>query len=158
MITKGIHCLSITLSVSQFTKNSWYTVTFKGKQAIIIYIVSNSVVGLAYLTMSGLYHLQAHFCLSKKYAHLSYNFTVVDINHAHYCLGHLGHNNICHLVAKGMFKGINCLEDHIDFCEACTVGKQYRFSFPASNKQACCKPDLIHSDLCSPFSLSCHGY
>ena len=160
-ITNALHVpdMSCTLlSVSQFTKNSWHTVTFKGKQAIIIHTAFNSVIGLAYLTMSGLYHLQAHPCLSKEYAHLSYNFTMVDINHAHHCLDHLGHNNICHLVAKGMFKGINCLEDHIDFCETCTVGKQYSFSFSASNKQAHCKLDLIHSDLCGPFSPLCHSY
>ena len=57
-----------------------------------------------------------------------------------------------------MLEDIDHLKGHIDFCEACTIDKQYRFSFPTSNKQARHKLDLIHSDLCGPFSLSHHGY
>ena len=57
-----------------------------------------------------------------------------------------------------MLEGIDCLEDHVDFCQACTIGKQYRFSFPASNKQAHHKLDLIYSDLCGPFPSSHYGY
>ena len=124
----------------------------------LLSIVSNSIIGLVYLTMNDLYHLQAHPCLSKEYAHLSHNSTTIDINHVHCCLGHLGHNNILCLVSKGILEGIDCLEDRVDFCEVCIVGKQYRFSFSASNKQACHKLDLIHSDLCGLFPSSRHGY
>ena len=73
-------------------------------------------------------------------------------------LGHLGYDNICYLVAKGIFKDIDYLEGCIDFCEAYTIGKQYRFSFSASNKQVHHKLDLIHFDLCGPFLLLYYGY
>jgi len=54
-ITNALHVSNMSctlLSVSQFAKNGWYTITFKGKQAIIIHAVSNSIIGLAHLTMN----------------------------------------------------------------------------------------------------------
>ncbi|KIK59205.1 hypothetical protein GYMLUDRAFT_169923, partial [Collybiopsis luxurians FD-317 M1] len=88
------------------------------------------------------------------YANLAHSSCTININHAHRCLGHLGHDNIKRLVAKAMVKGIDSVGGHIEFCESCVAGRQHVYPFPSSNKRACHKLDLVHSDVCGPLPPS----
>jgi len=95
--------------------------------------------------------------LSKEYANIARTSRHIDINILHRCLGHLGHDNIKQLVAKGMAEGVESVGGCIDFCKACVHGKQHRFPFPPSGKHAQRKLDLIHSDVCGPLPHSIGG-
>lgn len=95
--------------------------------------------------------------MDKEYANLAHTSRNIDINLLHRRQGHLGHDNVKRLVAKGMVDGVDSVGGRIEFCEACVHGKQHRFPFPASRKRARRKLDLVHSDVCGPLPYSIGG-
>src|SRR5882762_3053530 len=143
------------LSVSRFTDRK-HALLFK-EDNCFVYTSNNRCVAAAIKTSGGLYRLLARPMLSKEYANIAHTSRNIDINTLHRRLGHLGHDNVKRLVAKGMVEGVESVGGRIDFCEPCIHGKQHRFAFPPSQKRARRKLDLVHSDVCGPLPFSIRG-
>jgi len=120
-------------------------------------VIPGKYVGRALKTSGGLYRLKAHLLLSKEYANFASSSTHVDINVLHHRLGHLRHDNVKRLVAKSMVEGVKPVGGRVELCEACIHGNIHRFPFPPSNKIACRKLELVHSDVYGPLPMSMDG-
>ncbi|GJY68640.1 retrovirus-related pol polyprotein from transposon TNT 1-94, partial [Tanacetum coccineum] len=71
----------------------------------------------------------------------------------HLRFGHLHFNGLKELTRKGMVHGLSNLAYDGRFCESCIFGKQTRSTFPRkATYEAKGLLELIHSDLCGPFS------
>ncbi|GJZ23157.1 retrovirus-related pol polyprotein from transposon TNT 1-94 [Tanacetum coccineum] len=71
----------------------------------------------------------------------------------HLRFGHLHFSGLKELTRKGMVHGLPNLAYDGRFCESCIFGKQTRSSFPRkATYEAKGLLELIHSDLCGPFS------
>ena len=142
------------LSIAWFTDRK-HTLQFSDHNCFIFAPTGRCVATAS--KASGLYQLVAWPSLNKEYANLARSSRNIDINLLHCHLGHLGHDNIKWLIAKGMVDGVDSVGGQIEFCEACVHGKQHRFPFPPSQKRAQWKLDLVHSDVCGPLPYSIGG-
>ncbi|KAL3686035.1 hypothetical protein R1sor_004057 [Riccia sorocarpa] len=72
----------------------------------------------------------------------------------HRRLGHLHYKGLHHLSKGHTAEGIPYLPQLNDTCHRCQLGKQSRESFPKQSDSRATEPlQLIHSDLCGPFSI-----
>jgi GAG-pre-integrase domain len=118
------------LSVSRFTDHK-HTLAFKGSDCYV-HAPTGRCVANTIKTSSGLYRLLARPTVSQEYTNITHTSRKLDINVLHHRLGHLGHDNVKRLIAKGMAEDVESVGGRIDFCEACIHGKQHRFPFPPS--------------------------
>ena len=77
----------------------------------------------------------------------------------HARLGHLNHKYVQQVASDELATGIK-LKSSIETpdCEACTLGKMHRSSFPKKSQHRATKIlELIHSDLCGPMQVNSSG-
>jgi len=92
--------------------------------------------------------------------------TASDVNQSailwHRRLGHFGFDSLCNSTMSNAVSGVPKLTlpaDHERFCVVCADSKLHRASINKSTStiSSTQRLELIHSDLCGPFSTSSHG-
>lgn len=100
------------ISVSKIDQNGGSVIFKKGQAKIFM---DGKLVGIGELK-GDLYYLQMQTSdvTAKTAIHCKNKLTVLW----HKRLGHLGHQNMCRLIAKNMAKGVDCEFNKLDFCES----------------------------------------
>lgn len=79
----------------------------------------------------------------------------------HQRYGHLGYNNLARIQQDDMVTGINITAQQFKkqqnlACDACMAGGQQRLPFPTSSSSSSAPLELVHMDLCGPFSQAAY--
>lgn len=76
----------------------------------------------------------------------------------HLRYGHLSFKGLKTLYEKNMVEGLPNINNPIEMCEDCIVGKQHRDSFPRGKAwRAEQRLQLLHSDICGPINPTSNG-
>ena len=76
----------------------------------------------------------------------------------HLHIGHLNFSGLKLLSNTSMVNGLSTIKESEYACEACTLGRQQRNSFPSGKSWRDTKPlQLVHTDICGPLEPVSHG-
>lgn len=102
---------------------------------------------------NGVYHLDVEYAHNiNEHINISSSELNMDQMLWHRRLGHLNRISM-NLLKNKLAEGVNYDEDTIRKCESCIEGKMIQIPFPKSSKRAKEKLELIHMDVCGPFSI-----
>lgn len=156
--------ISTTLiSVSQLTRSGKFRVEFTKDRCDIIRKHDGHVTGVATQTPDHLYRLNGSPVVHAKAAAVTSPVVKpkgkpISMELLHQRLGHLNEQDINRLIRDGLVDGANVIKGALPFCESCVHGKQHRSPFPSkTRKVAKEKLELVHSDVCGPFTTSMGG-
>ena len=130
-------------------KNKGYDGIFNRDKAYLKHLTSSAVKQIG-VRVKNLYGLQVERCaaLNSKAGGKQSR----DIGKLwHRCMGHLHHGvlKILQQIATGLPA---CSFDQHDVCKGCTLGKYAKTSFQGQDSKAKGILELVHSDVCRPFS------
>ena len=141
------------LSVHAMTKMG-AEVTFDKEKCVIL--KDNKKFTVGHILDGKLYRVNTH-----EFANFTATCNVPSVEFWHLRLGHLNQNYVEQLAKKDLIVGMKYKNVSGNFkmnCEACTLGKMHRSSFPKqSQHRATQLLEIIHSDICGPMQVESIG-
>ena len=143
------------LSVRAMT-NMGAEVTFDKEKCVIL--KDNKRFTIGHVLDGKLYRVN-----TPEFANFTESCSVPSLELWHFRLGHLNHKYVDQLAKKNLAVGMkycanvtdseNCIK-----CEACTLGKMHRNSFPKQSQHRATQVlEIIHSDVCGPMQVESIG-
>jgi transposase InsO family protein len=122
-------------------------------QHCVLKTAGGLVLGSA-MVSDGLYRLKASVPMKGEVATLAKTTNSKALDLWHRRLGHLHRAAIERMSSAEMVSGLDLSHTPSDesLCPECAIGKQYKLPFPPVAVRAAKRLELVHADLCGPFS------